>query len=257
MVNMTQNIIVFHKNNVLLSNQTIFCDVASFGFLAKNVVRKVNCDAVDLVEVTAIEENPAILFQNSQWVTVREALHIIDPQEFSMLARGLSLIQWDKSHQFCGQCAKKTIVASQSFERHCVDCQVNYYPRISPAIIVLIHHGDKILVARSRHFPPGVYGLIAGFVEAGETLEEAVHREVLEEVGIKIKNLSYYGSQPWPFPDSLMVGFQAEYESGELLVDHNELEEAGWYPYNQLPGLPSSSMSIGFKMIHQFQKTFE
>ncbi len=252
MGHITQHMIIFHNDKVLLSHRTIFWDVTWLNVLDKIIVRQINCDSVDLIEIDSIDEGSAVLFEQGQWATIREALHLINQHEFSALTRGFSLIRWDKSHQFCGRCAKQTILSGQAFERHCVDCQVNYYPRISPAIIVLIHHGDKILMARSGHFPPGVYGLIAGFVEAGETLEETVHREVLEEVGIKIKNLSYYGSQPWPFPDSLMIGFIAEYESGDIVIDHNELEDAGWYQYNQLPGLPSSSMSIAFKMLDQF-----
>jgi NAD+ diphosphatase len=116
----------------------------------------------------------------------------------------------------------------------------------------LIHRDDQILMARSPHFPPGVYGLIAGFVEAGESVEEAVHREVKEEVGLAIKNLRYFGSQAWPFPDSLMIGFFAEYESGDLLIDHSEIEEAGWYHYDQLPGHPSVTISIAYKLIKAF-----
>lgn len=244
--------IVFFKDKVFLFNQTILLDSALLN-LDKVIRRKLHFNSIDLIEVTSIEDNPIWLLENSQWLTLREALHVIKPKEFSLFARGISLLQWDRHYQFCGQCAKKTILTKQAFERYCVDCQTNYYPRISPAIIVLIYRDNEILMARSAHFPPGVYALIAGFVEAGETLEETVHREVLEEVGIKIKNLAYYGSQPWPFPDSLMIGFTAEYESGDLLMDTGELEDAGWYPYNQLPGLPSSPMSLAFKMIREFQ----
>lgn len=107
-------------------------------------------------------------------------------------------------------------------------------------------------MARSPHFLPGIYGLIAGFVETGESIEETVHREVAEEVGIKIKNLSYFGSQPWPFPDSLMIAFMAEYESGEIIIDKNEIEEAGWYRYDDLPGRPSMSFSIASTMLDNF-----
>lgn len=252
MNHIAQKSIFFHQDKVFLFNQTILMDGTLFN-LDKVIGRKLNFNSIDLIEVTSIEDSPIFLLENSQWVTTREALHVINSKEFSMLARGLSLIQWDKHHRFCGQCAKETTLTKQAFERHCIDCQMNYYPRISPAIIVLIHRGDEILMARSSHFPPGIYALIAGFVEAGETLEEAVHREVFEEVGIKIKNLSYYGSQPWPFPDSLMIGFTAEYESGDILIDKNELEDAGWYRYNQLPGLPSFPMSMAFEMIHQFK----
>lgn len=112
-------------------------------------------------------------------------------------------------------------------------------------------------MARSPHFAPGVYGLIAGFVDPGENIEEAVHREVKEEVGLKIKNLVYYGSQPWPFPDSLMLAFTADYESGEIVMEPGEIEAAGWYKYNNLPGLPSSTLSIGMKLIMDFVERWQ
>ena len=119
-------------------------------------------------------------------------------------------------------------------------------------MIVLIHQDDHLLMARSAHFPPGVYGLIAGFVEAGESIEEAVHREVKEEVGLTIKSLVYCGSQPWPFPDSLMMAFTADYEAGEITMDQVEIEDAGWYKYDKLPGLPSMALSIAMKLIDDF-----
>ena len=107
-------------------------------------------------------------------------------------------------------------------------------------------------MARGPHFLPGVYALIAGFVESGESLEETVHREVLEEVGIYVKNLSYYGSQPWPFPDSLMIAFKADYASGDIAIDRKEIEEAGWYRYDNLPGRPSTSASISSKLLDDY-----
>jgi NAD+ diphosphatase len=107
-------------------------------------------------------------------------------------------------------------------------------------------------MARSPHFIPGAYGLIAGFIEVGESIEEAVHREVKEEVSINIKNLRYFGSQPWPFPDSLMIGFIADYASGEINIDHEEIEAAGWYKFDNLPGRPSTRISIASQLIEHF-----
>lgn len=246
-------VVVFHHNKVLLSKKSIFWDKSFFEGGNQDVIRTINLGAIHLIELSSSEHDSDFLLSDSQWIPVKEALHIIDPQEFSVYTRAISLMQWDKYHQFCGSCAKQTIWVGDGFERQCQPCQMHYYPRISPAVIVLIRRHNEILMARSPHFPPGVYALVAGFVEAGETLEQTVHREVLEEVGIKIKNLTYFGSQPWPFPDSLMIGFTAEYESGDIVIDNSELEDAGWYPYDQLPGLPSFSMSIGFEMLRKFK----
>lgn len=185
-------------------------------------------------------------------VPLKKALSYLPSYVYSMGVKAYSIIHWDINHQFCGRCSTMTQHQTKHFERTCPTCHLSFYPRISPSIIVLIYSGDQLIMARSPHFLPGVYGLIAGFVEAGETLEEAVHREVQEEIDVKIKNVSYFGSQPWPFPDSLMIGFMAEYESGNIKIDENEIEEAGWYAYNHLPGRPSTSISIAAKLLDHF-----
>lgn len=185
-------------------------------------------------------------------IPLRKAFELIGIDWYVAAAKAHSILNWDKNHQFCGRCGNTTIHKPGTFERVCPVCGLSLYPRISPSIIVLIRNGDKILMSRSPHFPPGAYGLIAGFVEAGESIEDAVHREVREEVDIKIKNLRYFGSQYWPFPDSLMIGFTADYASGEIKIDANEIEAADWYDYNNLPGRPSSSVSIAGKLIEQY-----
>ena len=185
-------------------------------------------------------------------IPLRKALNTLGEKWYSLIVKSYSVIQWDKNHQYCGRCGNRTEHQSTTFERKCTNCQLLMYPRISPSIIVCITKQDKILMARSPHYPPGTYGLIAGFVEAGENLEETVHREVKEEIGIQVKNLHYHSSQPWPFPDSLMIGFTAEYAGGELIIDHQEIEHADWYSYDKLPGWPSSSISIAHTLINDF-----
>jgi NAD+ diphosphatase len=125
------------------------------------------------------------------------------------------------------------------------------YPRLSPAVIVAVERGNRILLARARRFTAAMYSVIAGFVEPGETLEECVRREVMEETGIRIRAIRYFGSQPWPFPDSLMIGFTAEYESGELLIDGTELVDAGWFAAGELPTIPGP-ISIARRLIDAF-----
>lgn len=187
-----------------------------------------------------------------QATTLRKAFDILGKDWYVAAAKAFSIITWDKNHHYCGRCGHATQHQPDTFERLCPNCSLALYPRISPSIIVLIRKGSQLLLSRSHHFAPGVYGLIAGFVEVGESIEDAVHREVHEEVGLTIKNLNYFGSQSWPFPDSLMIGFTADYASGELLIDTKELETAGWYNYDNLPGGPSTSISIAYQLIQQF-----
>lgn len=190
--------------------------------------------------------------QTFKAVSLRHALENLGEEWFAIATKAFTIINWDRNHHYCGRCGALTSLQTTSFERHCNHCKINYYPRISPSIIVLIRKGNQILMARSPHFKPGVYGLIAGFVEAGESLEETIRREVYEETCIRVKNLKYFGSQVWPFPDSLMIGFFADYDSGELNIENDEIEAAGWYHYNELPGRPSTNISIASKMLDHF-----
>lgn len=185
-------------------------------------------------------------------VPLRKALNLMGVHWYGPIIKAYSVINWDRTHQFCSRCGSKTKHATLGFEHICTSCGIAFYPRISPSIIVLIRKDDHLLMARSPHFVAGAYGLIAGFVEVGETLEETIHREVMEEVQIKVKNIQYFGSQPWPFPDSLMIGFLADYASGEIVIDNKEIEDAGWYRYDNLPGRPSVSVSIAKRLIDHF-----
>jgi NAD+ diphosphatase len=135
--------------------------------------------------------------------------------------------------------------------KECPGCGFLSFPRISPAVIVLVEKENRVLLARVKRFTTELYSVLAGFVEPGETLEETVRREVEEEVGIKVKNLRYFGSQPWPFPDSLMIGFTADYESGEIKIDETEIADAGWYDPDRLPTIPGK-ISIARELIDWF-----
>jgi NAD+ diphosphatase len=185
-------------------------------------------------------------------VPLRNALHRLGENWYGMLTKAFSIINWDRNHQYCGRCGNLTVQHTVNFERTCEHCKLNFYPRISPSIIALIHRDDEILMARGHQFQPGIYGLIAGFVEAGESLEDAIHREIHEETALRVRNLRYFGSQAWPFPDSLMVGFFAEYASGTLKIDNVEIEDAGWYRFDALPGRPSTNISISSRMLDHY-----
>ena len=175
----------------------------------------------------------------------------LDEDLFWVAARAVQIVDWDRTHQFCGRCGvrMKTLLTERAKE--CPQCGLLHFPRLSPAIIVLIEREHELLLARSRHFAPGVYSVLAGFVEPGESLEEAIVREVREEVGIIVRDIRYFGSQPWPFPHSLMVGFTATYAGGEITLDDSEIEDAAWFGVENLPTLPGK-ISIARKLIEWF-----
>lgn len=161
------------------------------------------------------------------------------------------LIDWSKKHRYCGTCGNATEDKEDERAKICRACGSIYYPRLSPAIIVAVYKDNQILLANSKRFPIKFYSTLAGFVEPGETLEECIKREVLEEVGITLKNIRYFGSQPWPFPDSLMIAFTAEFAGGEIRVDDAEIADAGWFTPDSLPLIPPK-ISIARKLIDWF-----
>ena len=173
---------------------------------------------------------------------------VLEEDVFLLAGKAFQIVKWDQTHQYCGRCGAQTEAVEGENAKICPECGFISYTRISPAIITAILKEDKILMAHGRDFPENRYSIIAGFVEPGETLEECVKREVMEEVGIAVKNIKYFGSQPWPFPHSLMIGFISEYESGEICVDDYEITDAKWFDVNNLPELPSK-MSISREII--------
>lgn len=167
-----------------------------------------------------------------------------------LLLRAKQLLFWHKNSLFCGACGHKTqYLATHS--KICLGCSKNIFPTMASAVMVLISKGNKLLLARSSHFRPGVYSNLAGFIEAGETAEQTIAREVMEEVGLTVKNIRYFGTQAWPFENSFMIGYLAEYESGEIQTNLQELEDARWFSINALPELPFTS-SIARRLIDHF-----
>lgn len=176
---------------------------------------------------------------------------VLDEDIFLLAGRAIQVINWDKNHQFCGKCGALTENKGDEMAKICPECGFMSFTRLSPAVITAIVKDGKLLMAKHTYGGYNRYSLIAGFVEAGETLEEAVMRETQEEVGLKVKNIKYFGSQPWPFPHSLMVGFTAEYESGEIKIDEKEIEDAKWLAPGEIE-LPPSKMSIASELIDWF-----
>jgi NAD+ diphosphatase len=191
--------------------------------------------------------------EGMEFMDLRQAYTEIGEKCFALVNKAVQIMEWDRTSQFCSRCGTKTLQKPGERGKECPDCGELFYPRISPAVIVLIRKGHEILLARSPNFPEDMYGLIAGFVEPGESAEAAVAREIREEVGIEVKNINYFGTQAWPFPNSLMIGFTAEYSSGEIQPDGFEIEDARWFPAGDLPVLPGK-ISIARKLIDHFLK---
>lgn len=189
-------------------------------------------------------------------VSMRELLSRLDETRAGMVARASQLVEWWFAHAFCGRCGCATELHEAERARVCRACEALYFPRINPAIITLVHRGSEILLARGSRMRSGFYALVAGFVEPGETLEQAVAREVFEEVGLEVGDLQYFGSQAWPFPSQLMVGFTARYRGGEIRVQESEVSDARWFPIDALPDPASRppKYSIAGRLIASFEQ---
>jgi NAD+ diphosphatase len=185
------------------------------------------------------------------WKGLRGLFGLIEEELVWAAGRAGQLVHWHCNHRFCGACGRPTDDHPGERAKICPGCGAVNHPRVSPAIIVAVLRGRRLLLAHSPRFPSKFYSVIAGFVEPGESLEECVQREVLEEVGIRVRDIRYFGSQPWPFTDSLMVAFTAAYAEGEINVDSNEIAAAGWFPADALPPIPPP-ISIARRLIDWF-----
>lgn len=186
---------------------------------------------------------------------LRSLFGAIDDHLVAIAGRAYQIAEWARTHRYCGACATATELQAGERCYKCPACGMVAYPRISPAMMVLIRKGDSILLARNTASPTNRFSALAGFLEAGESIEEAVHREVFEEVGLKVHNLRYFGSQSWPFPHSLMIAYTADYLSGEINVDVNEIAEARWYGPNDVLPDYASTVSIAGSLINSYLAT--
>lgn len=201
-------------------------------------------------EVAENEEPPT----GYQFVSLRQLFHQLDADLFRIAGRAVQMVAWDRDHQFCGRCATPTEMATDK-AKVCPACGLRAYPRLAPAVIMAITKGDKLLLAHGVRHPGQMYSVLAGFVEPGESLEETVVREVQEEVGLAVRDIRYFGSEPWPFPNSLMVGFTAVYESGDIQLSE-EIAAADWFTAADIQAgkvvTPSAAISIAGKLIQSF-----
>lgn len=251
---------IFNRNMILLKKdgdalaiptKTDF-DGYKVDFCNKQYIGEVDGFACYCMEVSS----DGSLSENMSFEAIRSLVISEDNGElFKIAGLAFHIVNWSRLNTFCGRCG--TLMQDKGDERAkiCPKCGSVVYPRISPAIITAVIKGDQILLAHNKAFQNGLYSLIAGFVEPGETLEDCVKREIFEEIGIQIKNPRYIGSQPWPFPDSLMLAFIAEYESGDIKVDGVEIEDAKWFKRDELPFCPGIE-SIAGRIIRWFQAGF-
>ena len=246
---------VFKRDNILVHQDSstlripLVVDLSELGLttLSQQYLGKLDGRHCYSAEITEDADVPAgMIFEG-----LRQVYGCLDEDLFWLAARAVQIVDWDRNHQYCSRCGVPLKAKTTERAKECPTCGLLYFPRLAPAIIVLVERGNQLLLARSRHFMSGLYSVIAGFVEPGETLEEAVVREVREEVGIVVKNIHYFGSQPWPFPNSLMIGFTATYAGGEISLNDSEIEDAGWFTSKNLPALPGK-ISIARKLIDWF-----
>lgn len=174
----------------------------------------------------------------------------MDEEVWALAGRALQIAEWHRTHRFCGRCGESTVEAPGERARSCPACGLLAFPRLSPATITVVENaeGDKVLLARGRNFGSPIYGALAGFVEPGETLEQCVAREIKEEVGIEVTDIRYHSSQPWPFPNSLMIGFTAKYAGGEIVLQESEIADAQWFTADAMPNMPGK-LSIARRLV--------
>ena len=183
---------------------------------------------------------------------LRNLLGRIPDSLFTICSRSLQLSEWKRNNQFCGVCGTKMKMHETERAMFCECNNVLVYPRISPCVIVLVTRGEELLLAHNKNFPGTFYSTLAGFIEAGESAESAIHREIFEEVKVRVQNIKYFGSQSWPFPSQLMLGYHAEYLEGEITPDGEEIDLADWFHYKDLPNVPTGNISISGQLIESY-----
>jgi NAD+ diphosphatase len=210
--------------------------LTSWGLLEaeSHQIGRVNARPCFVVELVAGQALPSALAAYE----LRALLSHLDEAAFAVLGRAAQILTWSRDHRYCSRCGSHTVMAEAERCRTCVSCGFSQYPRINPCVITIITRGEELLLARAAQFRKPFYSALAGFIEAGESAEEALHREVMEEVGLRVGNLRYFQSQAWPFPHALMLGFHADYVSGEIARDEAELVDARWFHYRELPLIP-------------------
>ena len=187
------------------------------------------------------------LSEGYRWLDLRESFHVLPERTYIKAGKASELLYFDRQHRYCGICGAPMEWAS-AISKRCTRCGEELWPKLSTAIIVLVHRGEEALLVKAKNFRRDYYGLVAGFVETGETLEECVAREVMEETGLRVANIRYFASQPWPYPMGLMIGFQADYVEGDIALRDGELRDAAFFTRDTIPAIPGK-MSMARMLI--------
>ncbi|GBG55796.1 NADH pyrophosphatase [Sporomusaceae bacterium FL31] len=236
-------LLLFYHDEILVKKQDGIVQIPTMVDL-----KLLNMQPTELQKIGNLQEIPyystslpsKMTWTGFSFIKLKQLSEHMAEEYFAMAFRAYHILNWLKSNQYCGCCSgsMQIVQEPQEIAVKCQLCGHIVYPRISPAIIVAVFKDNEILLAHSSRFPPGRYSVIAGFVEPGETIENCVCRELHEEVGITVDNIQYFGNQPWPFPDSLMIAFTARYVSGEITIDNHEIVAAGWFTADALPDIP-------------------
>jgi NAD+ diphosphatase len=246
---------IFHEDKLLVEHED---EAANIPFTVKAPYAEENLD--NMIYLGRMDSYPcyAAQLRNAEKLSpehsslgVRQLHGLVEDDMFWLAARASHLVNWSRNNTFCGRCGAKTEFKAPEHAKLCPACDYTIYPKISPAVIVAVTKENKLLLAKNRLSAANYYSVLAGFVEPGENLEDCVRREIKEEAGIDVKNIKYFGSQPWPFPDSLMIGFTAEYAGGELTIDKQELSDANWFSAEEMPPVPGK-LSISRRLIDWF-----
>jgi len=249
---------IFNKGKLLIKTANepgLIPETSDLGRYKPVLMRKQYLGALDARPCFAAElpdENPRetqLKFQE-----LRSLFGLMEENLIWIAGRANQLVYWNQTHQYCGACGRPTDDKTDERAKICPQCSLINYPRLSPAVIVAVLKNNQILLGRNKRFKLPFYSVLAGFVEPGETLEECVKREIREEVGIRVKNIRYFGSQPWPFPNSLMIAFVADYGDGEIRTDGAEIVDAAWFAKDRLPQIPPK-ISIARQLIDWFVQT--
>jgi len=247
-------IILFSGNNIYLKKKAAIYDLPNYSEIEVSISNSFYLGSLVQKPLWVIN-TPTIDFSQQknklEKLTLREAFNILSLDQIALIGMAFQLLRWNRTCNFCSNCGEKLVLSDLERAKICDHCDKVFYPRINPCIIVSIRKENQILLARSPRFPEKKFSVIAGFVEIGETLETCVAREIKEEVGVSVQNIQYFKSQNWPFPNSLMIAFTADYLSGDIEIDNREIVEANWYTKETLPNIPDNYTVAG-QLINAF-----